>query len=686
MTQLTGGFVSTLLLFVLLLSVTAGEAAAQNPSGPSWRFGIGGGAVLALPSSSFDELPGIPQPAGASVFQPAGTGARFAPHLFVETPSLLAGTSFGLQLDYQSLPALLQATEQFDIRGGDSQIITVTNSHEISASLRTVGGELFAHVPLVAALGVRIGIRGDIPVSDAFAQSQEITDPPELEFVGYEGRVVTASGSLPGRAALLTSLSFGVTYTINRESPWPLQVGGVYRLGLTDVVSPVDWRMSAGALTLSLLYAPAAQRPVLVDTVFRRDTTVRLVAGLPQEKITLLSSESSQTRQELPEATVVTVQTTEQYAREVPRPGALLTAGLAIRFLLDGGREVEQVSTDVRITEITRQVFCSGTMLYNEQQEDNPFYGMFSRDFSEEQERELGFNAYDMQRRLLQHIKTVWDSSGVEGKIVVSYMGTHLREANDAAAMLRQICAEAWGIKPEAVPVEVELSRPRGHGSLPIAEMENLVSIAFLPQVTRPLVIRDTVAQSPVRQVLFRPSVVSEAGVHRWELRLMLDTMLLYVQSGKGNMPDELVWKPDADVVTGRFAGRTIRCLLTVEDREGQQTVANGEVVFRNSGRNGQIDKKSLRFIVEGLGLASVAGYIREQAQRSSLVPVQVHYWYAGDVQFSPVQSVGSIAHSLNVPEKRILTHPNPQPFRWTIEGAYIDVLEIFVGVPPPER
>lgn len=687
MAKLTGGSVSALLLFFLLLPAMASMVVAQTPSGSLWRFGVGGGAVFALHSSSFDELPGIPQPIGASSFQALNNRVQFSPHLFAESPALFLRTSVGLQLDYQSLPALLQASEQFPIRNVDNEIITVTNSHEITATLKTVGTELFARIPVASALGVRLGVRADIPISDAFAQSQEITDPADLEFVGYDGKVTTASGALPSRAAFLTSLTVGVTYTLNNESQWPLQFGGFYRLGLTNIVSSVDWTMSSFAGTLSLLYAPAASRPVLIDTVFQRDTTVRLIAGLAQERVVLLANDAVSAQRDLPDATVVTVTITENYVREVPRPGTLLTAGLAIRFILNNGKEAEQVSGDVQTTDMTRHIFCSSTMLYDEKQKDNPLYGVFSRAFGEEQEQALGFKARDMQMRMLRHIKATWDSTGKRGKVIVSYWGKHVQEARNAADVLRRICAEAWGIKPENVPLDIQQSKQSGGITLS-SEIEHLVSISFSPYVAQPLVMRDTVMQSPVRQVLFRPSVVSESGVRRWELRLLLDTVLLHTQSGEGNVPDELAWKPGSDIVTGQFAGRTVRCILTVEDRDGEQTIANGDVVFRTSGKGkNHVDKKSLRFIVEGLGLQpEKTTYIREQAQRLSLVPVQVNYWYAASVGSDPMQSAEHIARSLNVPQERVYIRVNPQSAALTLEAASVDILEILAGIPQPGR
>lgn len=688
MAKFTGGPVSALLLFLLLLPAIACVAIAQTSYSSSWRFGVGGGAIFPVHSASFEELPGIPQPAGASSFQASNNRIQFAPHLFIESPALFQRISLGLQLDYQSVPALLQATEQFPIRNAGNQVITVTNSHEIMATLKTVGTEFFARLPILAAFDARFGVRADIPVGDNFAQSQEITDPADLEFVGYEGKVTTASGALPERASFLASLTAGLTYTLNPESRWPLQLGGFYRLGLTNIVSSVDWRVSSFVGTLSLMYAPVAEKPILIDTVFQRDTTVRLLQGLAQERVILLSNEAVSTRRDLPEATALTVTVTENYVREVPRPGTLLTASLAIRFILNNGKEAEQVSGDVHVTDVSRHILYSNTMLYDEKQKDNPLYGMFSRAFSTEQEQELGFTASDMQMRILRHIKATWEEHGERGKVIVSYIEPHVQEARNAATIVRGICAKAWGLQPENVSLDIRPTKKSG--GMPITtDMERLVSISFSPHVEKPLIARDTVVQSPVREVLFRPSVVSESGVRRWKLQLLLDTLLLHTQSGEGNLPNELIWKPSFDIVTGPLAGRTIHCVLTVEDRDGEQAVVNGDLVFRNSGKDSnRLNKKSLRFIVEGSGLsrAEAAGYIREQAQRFSLVPVQANYWYASVAGSAPTQLAEDIARKLNIPQARVYSKANQQAFGLTVEGAYTDILEILAGMPQPDR
>lgn len=619
MTKIAGVFVWTF-LFPVLIAVVSSAALAQTQP-PLWRLGIGVAPSFILHTASFKSLPGVPQPAAASLFSTDDAPGTVGISAFYEYPLLGWGT-IGILADYRpSIPATLTATETVPVRT-EAGLVNATVLHEIDARLKYAGGEVFAHIPIAGALGVRVGPRVDVLTGSSFGQTQEITDP-DIDFIGVEDPVTVASGGLPGQTSVLFSLPAALTYSLplNREGSWQMQIEGGFRLGLTDVVSGVNWSFSSVNAAASIVFNRLPDKQRLADTLFRRDTTLRLVAGLAAERVRLLQSDSSVQQIETENAVLTTTTIVQHYVRELPRPNALLTAGIALRFVLEDGSEAAEASGEIRTVEEIRHVLFSPRMAYD----GGRLFGLFNGDFGEEQQTALGFRAQDMQRNVLQRIGANGANGERPGIAVVAHGSDE--EARTAASMVKKMCADSWGISSEAVVVQMRTAGSRESGSG--------VDIQIGSAQPEPFVERDTVVLLPVRRVLFHPEIVSEAGVQHWDLRIRWGSKELYALKGEGDVPEALSWTPTEKIVEAA-PGVPIHCVLTVTDRNGQQQSTTGDILFKHSasGNASRVNATVLRFILHGREIDNgAADYIRHHLKQAKATPVSLAYWYAVPAQ-----------------------------------------------------
>lgn len=651
MANSTSYWIVRIIVLCVLLATVRGNAAAQGKDNPLWRVGIGGGPVLVFSSASFRELSGISQPSAASAFSGTGSSVRIVPQVFLEYPFFSWGL-LGVQAEYHIAPITLQATEQFPVFI-DGSITNVVNTHQIAAVLTTVGVEPFLSIPLFSSFALRAGPRLDIVVSNSFEQSQEITSPNDIDFIGYEGRVITASGSIPEHAPLRFAVSLGASYTLplNKANTWQLQPSVFYRQGLSNIASGKEWTTTSVGAAIAVVYAPVHPIRSFADTVFQRDTTVRLIRGAERERVVFVESKTSSSVATTPDAEITTVTIGEQYVREIPRPEALLTVGIDIRFVLDNGKETDTLSGAIKGVDRTLCVVPSATAFYSADSNENVLHGLFSREFSEEQRRSLGFRATDMQRRILAHIKRSADNAGQPVSLSARYSGVPKNTAERAVALVRDRCAEVWALPAAILPTDIR--KKDGEASSGTTGVE----VSVLPVVSTPLVVRDTLGMLPVQRILLRPSVVSEVGIRRWNMLVLRGSVVLQQFSGEGAVPPELTWEVQPEEFFGYYSREAVFCVLTVEDRDGHRDSARGSVVVHSSGAQhpATIDSQLLQVVVpENAATAALLHSIRETIRSSGFVPVRITQWR--DLSSTPLSASGDIAAQLGVAQEHIVT------------------------------
>lgn len=612
MTKIVGAVVWTLSAIFLLLAALC-PCSVQAQQHITWRAGVGINPSLASHIVSFKALPGIAQPPAASAFASPSVDAVLGLSAFAEVP-VFSWLSLGVLADIRpSVPAALTASEFLLVRDSRDSLVSVEIQHRIDARLRYAGVGVFAHIALPGNLGVRIVPKVDILTGSSFTQTQEIVNA-DIEFIGQDGgRVLIADGSIPDATPVLFSLSGALTYPVALSKTFTLQFEGGVQAGLSSVVSGLDWTTTSVQSGVSLVFNSSAEKPVLRDTVWQRDTTTRLVAGLVENRVRLADSSSTMQQSETPEATVVTITRSERYVLEMPRPVPLLTTGLAIRFVLDDDSEAAEVNGDVRTVETVRHVLVAGQMLYDGAVTDNPLFGMFTREFSKEQFDALGFTARAMQAAVYPTLIADTAFSAA----VVSYADE--QTAQQAAQRTQQVWSAATGQS-----VVVTVARATGNNTA-----NSVAVITTGITVPEPVVVRDTAVLLPMKRVLLYPEAVSEAGVQHWSIVLRQRGRELYRQEGQSEIPVSLSWIPDARSVVAQDG--PVQCIFTVEDRSGQRQEAVGEILFKRSQErfSGKPDTTIVQFVVHGREVdAKVVEYVRAQLRRYNAVPEAMVYWY----------------------------------------------------------
>lgn len=532
-------------LVTLLVVASSFELRAEEPT--RWQFGVVAGAGVQFHSSGFTSLPPVLLPPAAEPFTTA-VGPSFS--LGLETRyRILPRLLFGLGVDVSSWSGSFSADEPtfFVIQGvGTPGVIT----HDLNIALTSIGVTPSIAVPVLSSLTLDAGIRMVAAVAtSSYEHTETITQPADIPFLNGEGSRSAGEGDIRDVQRFSLSLDAGIRYNIPLAKSLSIAPEARFRYGLTSLSSNVDWNFTGVQGGIALIFASNEEPPVILrDTVYRRDTINVLAKSIDAEKITLLSLESRERREENEGLIVVTTEIGERYRREIPKPTPLLAAAVDVKFVAKNGEET--AATTISIEELVEKQYVPllPLVFFAENSSVLPSkYRKGGRDtLSVPHTLGIYYRLLDtVGSRMARFRNTSLILTGMYTDTADVYMQNNILLARLRAEAVRNYLEQQWNIVPERISIREQ--RPPKNSSVSAREAtweenQRVELSASDKRILAPVIIADTtiIADPPV--IRFYPDVVSEAGTESWNITVSSRNRIAKTFSGEGEPPAVVEW------------------------------------------------------------------------------------------------------------------------------------------------
>ncbi|MBK7576358.1 MAG: hypothetical protein IPI24_02875 [Ignavibacteria bacterium] len=319
----------TLTILLLLLHTSA------SATDPWFGLVVRGGASLSTPS--FTTMPGYPS-AGIDYdpsigFQVGGdllVGAELAPRWW-----LIAGAGI------TSLNTSAQSRETTTL-SIDDEVFTAVVLHNIELTYLAADLRL-AVMYTFPAIQLQLGIVGRVPMIASVEQSQEIIEPPGIDFP--EGSVrIDGEGELPGLARLVQYLEVGIASHGDDVGAFHISPFIMAEIPLSSLSTDVSWRISTLSLGVRIQPRSGLSRRIQRDTLRTRDTTI-VSKKVGASGIQLLAVDIDSSMLVTDTLVRTTVILREHYQRTYIEPTPVVVASVRPLFVDESGREHESWTT-----------------------------------------------------------------------------------------------------------------------------------------------------------------------------------------------------------------------------------------------------------------------------------------------------------------------------------------------------
>lgn len=580
----------TVVLFVLVFSPLLLPAQTQDTTE---MYSIGGfaGYNLNFHSADFAKLPGVP---GNSPGYTGGNGGGFTIGGLFEYPlsqlmRLQLRASFGSLSG--SMTTQANPGNQIGINNPDGLPVTdVIIEHRMRGNLNAIIAEPALSVKLAGRFSVQAGAAVGFLIKNEFEQEEVIIQPASVTFLNNRTVMNDTSGTMPGDQSLFLAAIAGLSYELPAGKKTTLIPSIRYYLPFGDIAS-VPWKVSALQFSVALRTAitPSVPIPVIQDTIYIRDTTTTVIAGLTER--TLNRTDRSESFAELQENGVIIERTTirEQYIEEVPRSFQLASSLTVTGLLADGSRAgrpgvtIEETELEETFPLLPYVFFGQGsaelsstrTRIMNSQQAQQFRVNDLPSDA-------LGIYAYNLNiigLRLRDNPRATVIITGCNNDTGEEKNNTALSEAR--AKVVRDYLVTVWNVRAEQITVRAQnLPDKPANNDVEDGQAENrrveITSASY--DILQPVSIREISKAATPPVLVFTPTVQSEGGVDQWQLTLRQGNRQIREFRENGE-PEEQRWEvmqppiPDTE--------EPVVAVLSVIDRAGQRTESTQDVPVR---------------------------------------------------------------------------------------------------------
>lgn len=549
--------------FFIVLFLCASPIVSQT------RFGAGLHLDINNYSANFTALPGFTK---INVPFLKGNGINQSFDLILDIP-ISQNFRLGFRPTYQNLSGSLTADENtvFAINGGTSGIIR----HTLDANISSFGLQVTGSVRFWQNLAVAGGIQGALLTSKKFDQGQEIIQPDGIDFVNPPPRNF---GNIPNFAPLQFYAILGLEYSIPVNAQFIIQPEIFYQRGLTSVVNGLNWTISPLKLGVSLLFSPAPPKPIISDTIFKRDTTLRLIAGINSNTLSLISQAEEQREEEINGIVHRTFVLSQKFLVEIPKPKSLLVPNIAVKFILPDGKEAETVKIPVEES-LLKRIYPLYLVLQLEKNFPS-FVNIFSH------EKFFSIDSLSPENIQIQ---------------ITDILGKRLSEQKNAILKMKFVYSspekfdlvQEWAKKAEKYFTEIwNLTKNRFEITFDsvgneFSPKDNFTHVEFSSndaELFAPIVRTDTIRTGKPPDVRLSPSVITEAGVQSWNLEIYQSGKIIKQFRGNDTPPANLSWNLSAEPNSLKLTELPMEYIFSVTDRDGQTAATQkGTITFEQS-------------------------------------------------------------------------------------------------------
>ncbi|HLP27013.1 MAG TPA: hypothetical protein VK147_00140 [Candidatus Didemnitutus sp.] len=325
-TKLSGTAAIRYCTLTLLLLLSHSSVFATDP----WfGFAVRGGASLSTPS--FSALPGYPS-----------AGIDYDPSIgFQIGGDLLAGVELAprwwmiVGAGVTSLNTTAQSRETTTL-SIDDEAFTAVVLHNIEFTYLVADLRL-AVMYAFPTIRLQLGVFGRVPLIASVEQSQEIVEPPGIEFP--EGSVrIDGEGELPGLARLVQYLEVGISSTGDDVGAFHISPFIMAEIPLSSVSTDVAWSISTLSLGVRLQTRSNKSAGIQRDTLLTRDTVI-VSKKIGTSGIQLLAVDIDSSMLVTDTLVRTTVILHEHYQRTYIEPTPVVVASVRPLFVDEAGRE-----------------------------------------------------------------------------------------------------------------------------------------------------------------------------------------------------------------------------------------------------------------------------------------------------------------------------------------------------------
>jgi len=553
-------------LFVACTSSMLAQEIRLNPetgSRETLRFHLGayGALSINLHNANFGALPGTPsccpEYGKAALVTPAFGGLFEMPITDTWRAQVRLGysTMSGLLTDKRVI-GNEPVFEDGPLPIGTRRDIEVDFS--MDASLPLIVLEPAVGYKVLDVFWLYAGARAGYVVGKSFVQREDLVSPDGIVFAenGTTSRNVI-SGDIPGVKPIQIHAALGLGYELNISRDVML-VPEVRFLLPVHPINNLDWTVQSFQLGASIRYSMwnPVDPSVILDTIYVRDTTIVERSSDDDERVVLVSSDKSETRNREGDYEYRTTTISEKYHREVPRsfnPTLTLKPRNA-----DGTGQMGLEVIVIRETDVVESYPLLPQVFFDDGSSDLGTSRMQRIDASSTRDfrtTDLSRDQFDVYYNLLNIIgermrrlpAAKISLTGAVNNLGVEKNNRALSQAR--ADAVRDYLVDVWGIDKSRISVTARVL-PEKHANVESEDgrVENRrVDIATTdPAILETVEFRDRDRSIDPKEVVFAVAVEDGQDIVGWDLDVSQHGMQLHKDEGPG-IPKEIHWKTEGD-------------------------------------------------------------------------------------------------------------------------------------------
>ena len=526
-------------------------------------YGIMGHYVAAMHNADFQSLPDVPC---CSRSFGDGSGSGMSLGILYQTPLSPSWTLSG-RLLFMPHSGVLTNDEPTTVNIAGRPVNGIIR-HELVSSLSSLSIEPLIGYRVTDRLTVHAGPTFGYMMQNSFTQTEGLIEPSQGALnVARE----VGSGALPNASSLYGAFTAGLSFDIPlfRGSRWFLTPEVMYSVGLTDIVSNLNWSVNSLRVGVALKYSP----PMLDLPNPPIEKSVRLVAAVKAFGLQAPGAE--------PEAAVRL--TIEEFLSRTHKPL------LPYIFFESGSDKLEQKYRRIS----TNETSGFNPERFNDTNLVSVYYNILNI---------VGRRMRDNQRSTIT-LTGCNSNEGVEkGNLTLSQ-----RRADVVKAYLTNV----WGIEPARIDVRTR-NLPANPSNVTksegMAENRRTEISSNDPAILAPLVTRDTtrIASPPI--VRFVIESESAAGVGSYSLAAKQDNVLLQAFNGEGEPPQTIDWYLQDNLTSLPKTETPLQYDIRVADRGAQEftsptdEISVHQITIAQKRRERLGDKEIVRYTLMSFG------------------------------------------------------------------------------------
>ncbi len=535
-------------IIVLLLFVSIGSLFSQVENRRDYNsYGFFTGLNYNIHSSSFSSLPGVPN-CCTEFTSATGVGLSIGLLADFQTNNIIEHSGFDIRLSFDMLDAEFNEKDQ---RGGNTvnpnlidqsnpqntDIRDVDINHNILAALSIVSLEPTFRYSPIYDLNLHLGFKFGIPITSSFNQNSVITSPDYVVFKDTDGfkRNVASGDEIPEVNGFHSSLALGVGYEFPLAKKLYIIPEVRYFLALNDV-NIDNWKPNHLRFDIAFKYysIPSKEKPVIIDTLYKRDTLIVKNPNVVEPKVELVSTDITENTDESDERIFVTKTISEKYEKTIPRD-ILITAKLSGDIEDVKQIVIEELEMEEGFPLLPYVFFDKGKGDLNNSSQLMDDYTLLGNKF---EEQELPWNTLKIHNQLLNVIGSrMTDNPDARINVIGTNNNTGVEKQNIAlsekrANSVKEYLVNNWGIDASRINTESRnLPAIPGNSDMPDGIVENqraeIESDDY--EILKPVYLKDIVKVSnpPIVNIMPEISSSDEESEVDYNLTIKQDNNIL---------------------------------------------------------------------------------------------------------------------------------------------------------------